>query len=546
VTRTIDHPHSPHRSTRRDCIWLAAWFVALSAVYWLGVLALCGRAGFPLDDSFIHLQFARNLFTDGQMAFNRGVPSGGCTAPLYAALVAGVYAIVRDWIAAGIVLGSVCGLATAWVVYGILLNWTGRRALARWGGLLAVVVNPTIVAAGSGMETPVYTVMFLLGLWLYSLPRRRLAASIVFALCIWLRPEFLTLAPMIGLERLLTLRGGHTRGWRAVAGELLAHAAVWAVIVLLYLGYNWHQDRHLLPTTFAAKAIAMQRLLPWAPKGLPAAIENGVALQILTALTLWPFLALLLTRIGLVVNCAPLGIGLGSALRAAWTKISSAAPGRRLAIIALIGYPLLRGMVDPMAPFWYQFQRYYAHLTPLMILIVLDALPATRSVLGGKRWHWRGVSWRRQCRRTLWWAAPFLVVRGAMAVIAVSNINSMQVHIGRWVEANTKPGELVACNDIGAIRFYGKRPILDTVGLVEPAIVEHFLRYRSLEEYLAQRKPAYVIVFPSWYPGLGDREDMLKPVFSVKLALNVICGGPEMVVYRTRWADTQDDDRSVP
>ena len=503
-------------------------------------MALCGRAGFPLDDSFIHLQFARNLFHDGQMAFNPGVPSGGCTAPLYAALVAAVYAIVRDWIAAGVVLGSLCGLATAWAVYGILLSWTGRRALARWGGLLAVVVNPTIVAAGSGMETPVYTLLFLVGLWLYSLPRRRVAASVALALCVWLRPEFLTLAPLIGLERYLALRGGHTRGWRAVGGELAAHAAIWAVIVLLYIGYNWHQDRHLLPTTFAAKAIAMQRLMPWAPKGLPAAIQNGSVLQMGLAVAVWPTLILLFSWVSLAVNCAPLGVRLREAVRVAWGNVSSAAPGRRLSILVLISYPLLRGMVDPMSPFWYQFQRYYAHLTPLMILVVLDALPATRAVLSGRRWSWQGTSWSRQCRRTLWWAAPFLVIRGAMAVIAVSNINTMQVQIGRWVKAHTNPHDVIACNDIGAISFYGQRRILDTVGLVEPPIVDHFLGGGSLEEYLAQRKPAYVIVFPTWYPGLAEREDMLEPVLSVKLAFNVICGGPEMVVYRTRWADARN------
>jgi len=46
-----------------------------------------------------------------------------------------------------------------------------------------------------------------------------------------------------------------------------------------------------------------------------------------------------------------------------------------------------------------------------------------------------------------------------------------------------------------------------------------------------------VIVFPNWYPDLAQRADVLKPVHSVRLKLNVICGGPEMVVYRPRWAD---------
>ena len=52
---------------RRDVFLIVGLFAVLSLVYWACVLLISGQAGFPLDDSYIHLQFARNLFNDGQI-----------------------------------------------------------------------------------------------------------------------------------------------------------------------------------------------------------------------------------------------------------------------------------------------------------------------------------------------------------------------------------------------------------------------------------------------------------------------------------------------
>ena len=40
-----------------------------------------GRWGFPLDDTWIHLQYAQNIASGGGFSFNAGEPSPGSTAP---------------------------------------------------------------------------------------------------------------------------------------------------------------------------------------------------------------------------------------------------------------------------------------------------------------------------------------------------------------------------------------------------------------------------------------------------------------------------------
>ena len=63
---------------RRDLAILGGVSLAAGLIY-LAVCAVLYRIGFPLDDSWIHLTFARNLAEHGQWAFRLGVPSAGST-----------------------------------------------------------------------------------------------------------------------------------------------------------------------------------------------------------------------------------------------------------------------------------------------------------------------------------------------------------------------------------------------------------------------------------------------------------------------------------
>ncbi len=535
------HPAAERGTTAEPSRWrdlaaIIALFAALSLVYWAGVLGLVGRVGLPLDDPYIHLQFARNLYQHGQMAFHPGTPSTGTTAPLYPVLVAGAYLLVRNWFAASFLLGILAGIGIAVCVYGMLAAWTGHRRLARWGGMLAVLVAPTVVQSYTGMEAAIYSFLFLVGLWLYANRRWHVAASALFALCVWLRPEFLMMLPLVALERLIHLRREASLSPARLLRELAPHLAIWSVMVSLYAAYHWSIDGHFVPNTFRAKAVAMSG--PPHPEwfeGLPAALRYGQFRNILLAIFVWPLLALFTAGCSLGMNCAPLAFGLREGLLGVWRDPGPAAAAWRLAVLTLVGYPLLRGFVEPSGLIFFQFQRYYAHLTPLLILIVLGAWPRTGAVVQRSFWSWRGLPEAVQRRRTYGWAALNCAGTIVLGILAVGNIETMQVTLAGWVREHTTPQDIVATNDIGAIGFLSDRRILDTVGLVEPELVDHYLRGGDLLSYLRRHDPAYVIIFPGWYPDLAAREDALQEVKRIELGCNVICGGSEMVVYRPTW-----------
>ena len=65
----------------RDGLFL---IVALACV---ALYVQTANGGFPLDDSWIHQVYGRNLAQSGEWAFVPGVPSAASTSPLYTVLL---------------------------------------------------------------------------------------------------------------------------------------------------------------------------------------------------------------------------------------------------------------------------------------------------------------------------------------------------------------------------------------------------------------------------------------------------------------------------
>ena len=66
---------------------ILALAVGLGVGTFLLAAALTYTLGFPLDDSWIHVTYARNLALTGQWAFRLGHSSAGSTSPLWTLLL---------------------------------------------------------------------------------------------------------------------------------------------------------------------------------------------------------------------------------------------------------------------------------------------------------------------------------------------------------------------------------------------------------------------------------------------------------------------------
>ena len=125
----------------RDDLAVAASAAVPLALFMAREGHIAGAAGFPLDDSWIHLHFARNLAEGAGFAYNPGVPMAGSTAPLWTLLLGAASA------ALGPSLGTAKALGIAAAVVAAVLI---RRAAVAWGTarLTALVASVALVWSG--------------------------------------------------------------------------------------------------------------------------------------------------------------------------------------------------------------------------------------------------------------------------------------------------------------------------------------------------------------------------------------------------------------
>ncbi len=209
-------------SRRYDAVIILAAFL-LVALY----VAAAG-GDFPLDDSWIHQTYGRNLAVYGDWAYRPGEASAASTSPLYTVVLAAGYKL---------------GVPFRWWTHGLgalmlaLTGLIGARLAARLApkqkyvplaaGLAVVGAWHLIWAGASGMETMLFGMFTLLLIWLAwreldprsprfsAVALRGAIFGIAAGLTTLTRPEGVMLVGMIGLA-LLIVRPNMT--WRSPLG----------------------------------------------------------------------------------------------------------------------------------------------------------------------------------------------------------------------------------------------------------------------------------------------------------------------------------------
>ena len=226
-----------------DGACVALSLAAALAVYWIAEGRIAGAASlssFPLDDSWIHLHFARNLAEGAGFAYNPGVPVSGSTAPLWTLLLAGTFSLAGIAPAWAKALGIAAALATALLTRRLVWMWTESRALALAGGVIAAVAGPLVWGALSGMEVSLAALLVTGALVLHTAGRAA-PTALLLGLAVLTRPESLLLVPLVWLGRPITPR--RTAIFAGIVGALLAP----------WIAFNLATAGTPLPATASAK-----------------------------------------------------------------------------------------------------------------------------------------------------------------------------------------------------------------------------------------------------------------------------------------------------
>ncbi|HEX3177097.1 MAG TPA: hypothetical protein VHZ49_10510 [Methylomirabilota bacterium] len=455
--------------------------------------AIAGAPGFPLDDSWIHLHFARHLAEGAGFAYNLGQPVSGSTAPLWTLLLAAGALVAGATLAMVKTLGVAAGIAAALVVRRAALAFGAPPAAALSAAVTLLWTGAFAWGALSGME--VMLAALLVGAALLALARDATwATALAGALAALARPEAILLTPLLAAARPLTLR-------RALIFTIVTVAAL-----APFVAFSYATVGRPVPATAVAKVeggllgwlggIRESPLTTWGIRPRDFSIEW----------TRWLFQTHVLLPLAL------------PSIALVWTR-----GNRALGVVglALLVHPLGMALLAPYRGPAFQEGRYSIHLLPIAVVLLTIALA-------------KGMR-----ARPILVLAPLALALLPLSAAAeryawgVQNINAMQVHLGRWLERNTAVDATLAVNDIGAIAFFSRRPVLDLMGLVTPEILPYRREGESgIVRFVQQRCPDYVVIFPAWFPELSARRDVLTPIYATRLAHNEVSGGPEMVVYR--------------
>jgi len=506
----------------------------LAAEAWL----FDGDWQFPLDDSWIHLVFARSLAEGRGLAFNPQQLVAGTTAPLWTALL-GLLSMLPGSIFVWTKLAGIAAQAGSVLLVDLVARRLGlspaRAALA--AGLVAMS-DWLIWSALSGMEVNLF-VLLMLGGFARHLRERAATAStrgtlpplsfLIFGLAALARPEGLLLPLLAALDRLarplsrapgdggLRLAPPERATWKWLGAGLLL-----ALLVVAPVGWAFHQmSGSVFPTTLAAKSSGPPGLVP-DPRLLAAVAGILLASQ--------PWMTLLALG-GVVESVRRLGGAFDRGLLLPlWTlalPLSAAmlSSGREIAVG--------------------NFGRYFFPLLPCVVLLgslALAPLPSNRlrAVAIGR------VQLPARALLLLLLVIPALF--GALAgfkryLHSCTDVRDSNVAMARWLAPRLPPDALVAVNDVGVFKYLLPNPLLDLVGLMTPEVSRRRVEAASRGEgfgdvlvgMLETHRPDFVLVFPAWFTYPGRHPESFRPLRTLTLSDNITMGGEMMVLYDTPW-----------
>jgi hypothetical protein len=482
-----------NKLSSRDLMVIAGAVLLIVIIYLLTSQVTYG-IGFPLDDSWIHQTYARNLALHGEWAFRTGFPSAGSTSPLWSALLALGFLLRLSPHIWTYFLGAVTLFALA-----VICEWAVRKLVASyrprfpWVGIFIAFEWHLAWAAMSGMETLLHgLIVTTVLIMLMTNSPRYLTLGLLTGLAVWVRPDGLTLLGPVILTILITQPDTHSR-LTALTRYLIGFGSLF----VFYLLFNLAVGGTPMPNTFYAK---QAEYALW--QTLPILTRLGqMSLQLLVG----PSLVLIIGVAGWLII---------SIRQKRWGSLA--------ALIWCAGYLILYVLRLPV----YQHGRYIMPAMPIFFLFGLLAFAEFEKGKMFARYHWIGQTiWRASI---VMLTAAFIILGAQSYAKDVAVIESEMVVTAKWVAANLPSHTLIAAHDIGALGYFDNHELIDLAGLISPDVIPFIRDEPELANYLNQRGADYLITFPEFYPLLTENAET---VFVTNSAITRTFDQKNMAVY---------------
>ncbi|MCX7995299.1 MAG: hypothetical protein N3A65_05975 [candidate division WOR-3 bacterium] len=479
--------------------------IALQSIYILIESKFAGP-GFPLDDPWIHMQFAKNIAFGKGFSYNAGEPVAGSTAPLWTILLVPIHWFIQDVNIRIIMvktLGVLIFLIALVFIYFLSLKIASNKIIALASSLAAGTTSYLNWGAISGLEIPLYVLFTILIIYLnYEMglkTNRKLYYSIpaLIALTVYARPECAILLIFYIIDNILLI----PKKQRLIF--IIISIFTFGAAMLPYFLFNHALSDSIFPNTFRAKAqensifVALSTMNPQHLKWLFFKMAPAYFVQSITHL----------------FKANPLfvyGLFIGSIITI-YRKLKNPknqSVNLMLVFVALLYAPFI-GLISPFISADFHNGRYIANQVACGVFLGVM----------GYYWFFQMIK-RRLKGITLKIIAIILIVVAIYNTIFaqvfmikfsasnVKSINEIQVKTGKWLKEHIPADATVGVNDIGAIAYFSEKKIIDLCGLVNPEIIGYFRRYGDNKlaayVYVQEKKLQYLAIFPRWFPRLID------------------------------------------
>jgi hypothetical protein len=500
-----------------------------AAVMAVTTSAILGQTGgvpaAPLDDAFIHFQYARSFAELSPLVYSPGAEAApGATSLIWPLVLAPFHALgVRGesliWIA----------WLFGWIALGALAHETRRLAEGITREDTAIAAAAMVLAFGgyawfaaSGME------VVPLAWWLMRVARRaaewgendvvrsearRRELMTLGCLGPLLRPEA-ALASLIAALALGTFASGRRRLWALVA---LAGLALPALVNYALTGQ-------------ATSTTALVKWLPFSPYHQGGALYSAVGanLELLfgTLLDGQVWSAAFVPRGGkyLAWLALPALIAVAVARRASWRGGLTLAVALGMLLPATYDSFLWNRLryLWPFAAAWFVALAAMSDGIGMLLARLRPRLAALRLLIAGA---FVGAFLTH---------LPYAIDDVAQSADA---IRRQQASLAHWAARSLPADARIGVNDTGAIAYLSGKQIFDLVGLTTRGEARHWAagagsRFEHYERLEPEQRPTHWIVYPEWFalpPLLGE-------LLAERVVEATILGGTRMVAHVADWS----------
>lgn len=482
--------------------WLPKTIVVLTILVASSIYLWPSPLEFPMDDSYIHFVYAENLSEHGRLFFNTVDEKGVGTSSLLWVLILGagnLAGLSMHWVAK--LVGIACLAAVGIGLYKLLLP-----LLSPWvafgGALLVIISGHMLWFALSGMETMLFLALGILALLCYRKERWGWL-GVALGLLIITRLEGMILALVIGGFDIWRRRG--------IRSGLVVTVAVTCLICCPWILYLWLRTGYFIPTS-----------------GIGRHFSNITSIQVATAhsdslawLSGFPAMAYPLTWIGYSIEFilggfalpAPyifidLGIGSFSYKLSVWAIL-----GLATVVLPLLWISCRRLVIYLKSQSWekdmvrlplliFLFWVVLHNLCYMIYLPILGSASRYASLNHIALWlaFGLGISHLGKSRYKFWLAAGLTIIALANTVywnrVYDANLEHMlkvRIPAAEYIRKQIPDSETCAAFDVGALRYYSQRPLVDLGGLIDPNLIQWFTEGR-FDQYLIENKVTCLVI----------------------------------------------------